>query len=204
MNTIIQFLLEISGITTAIIFISKFIIKWIGDAGLERYKHDLQKETLNYQNKLDKDLETYKIKYSRLYIEQVDIIKSLYSKLIKAERPLEELMRPVKLNPERTDKEVSKEVVQNANIFFDYFDENEVVFNEDTCILIRLIKDKYLAVWKTYFVRQFKGDSISGELLTKNINDMREAYETILQVEMQKLKKELRQDFRKKLGIIEE
>jgi hypothetical protein len=200
---ILQFLIEVSGITTALIFIARFVIKWIGDAGLERYKNELQKETLKFQSNLDKDLEKFKIKYYRLHIEQVEIIKKLYSKLIKAEKPLEYLMRPIKLNPDKSDNELSKDVVQNANEFFDYFDENEVIFNEETCKIIKLIKEKYIAVWNTYYAKQFVGETISGELLSKLVKDMRVAYDDILNGEIQKLKKELKEDFRIKLGIIE-
>jgi hypothetical protein len=200
---IIQYLIGVSGITTILIFISKFVIKWIGDAGIEKFKNELQKETLKYQSTLDKDLETYKIKYSRLHFEQVEIIKNLYSKLIKAEIPLEYLMRPIKLNPDKSNEEISKEVVNNANDFFNYFEENEVIFNEDTCKLIRLIKEKYIAVWSTYSTKQFMGDSATGDILVQIVTDMKVAYDNILEGEMQKLKKELRDDFRKKLGIIE-
>ena len=200
---IIQYLIGVSGITTILIFISKFVIKWIGDAGIEKFKNELQKETLKYQSTLDKDLETYKIKYSRLHFEQVEIIKNLYSKLIKAEIPLEYLMRPIKLNPDKSNEEISKEVVNNANDFFNYFEENEVIFNEDTCKLMRVIKEKYIAVWSTYSTKQFMGDSATGDILVQIVTDMKVAYDNIFEGEMQKLKKELRDDFRKKLGIIE-
>lgn len=96
---IIKFLIGASGITTALIFIAKFVIKWIGDAGLEKYKNDLNQESLKYQNNLEKELEEFKIKYNILHVEQVEIIKILYSKLIHAEKPLEYLMRPKKLIP---------------------------------------------------------------------------------------------------------
>ena len=64
---IIQYLIGVSGITTALIFIAKFFIKWLGDAGLEKYRNELQQETLKYQSNLDKDLEAYKIKYNGKY-----------------------------------------------------------------------------------------------------------------------------------------
>jgi len=127
---LLNYFLGISGITTALIFIAKFVIKWIGDAGIEKYKSELQQETLKYQNGLEKELEEFKIKYNTLHIEQVEIIKNLYAKLIQAEKPLEYLMRPVKLNPDKTKDELAKEVVEKANECFDYFDINEIMFNK--------------------------------------------------------------------------
>jgi len=200
---IFQYLIGASGITTALIFIAKFTIKWIGDAGLEKYKNELQKETLKYQSSLDKDLELYKIKYQKLHIEQVEILKLLYSKLIRAEKPLEYLMRPIKMANDKPEHEIANEVVTHANNFFDYFDENEVIFNEETCRIIKSIKEKYYEVWKTYSIKEFMGDSATGDLRIKLAYDMMEAYNKTLQVEMQSLKKELRNDFRIKLGIIE-
>ena len=204
MNNLLTFLIGTSGITTALIFIAKFVIKWIGDAGLEKYKNELIQESIKYKSFLDKDLEKFKIKYSRLHLEQVEIIKLLYSKLIRAEKPLEYLLRPIKINPDKSNEEIAKEVVQKANDFFDYFDENEVIFNEETCKLIKLIEENYLKVWKTHSVKQFMGENISKELLIKLVDDMTDAYENILQGEMQRLKAELKKDFRKKLGIIEQ
>jgi hypothetical protein len=204
MNNLLTFLIGVSGITTALIFIAKFAIKWIGDVGLEKYKNELIQESIKYKSVLDKDLEKFKIKYTRLHLEQVEIIKLLYSKLIKAERPLEYLLRPIKVNPDKSNEEIAKEVVQKANDFFDYFDENEVIFNEDTCKTIKLIKENYLKVWKTYSIKQFMGENVSGELLIKLVDDMKDAYERILEGEMQTLKAELKNDFRKKLGIIEQ
>lgn len=204
MNPILTFLIGMSGITTALIFIAKFTIKWIGDAGLEKYKNELIQESIKYKSELDKDLETFKIKYTRLHLEQVEIIKLLYSKLIKAEKLLENLVRPIKINPERTDEELSKEVVEKVNDFIDYYDENEVIFNEETCKTIDQIKSNYIKVWNTYARNQIYNKNASGELWIKLADEMRKMYETILEGEIQNLKKELKTDFRKKLGIIEQ
>jgi len=48
------------------------------------------------------------------------------------------------------------------------------------------------------------GDGITGDLLIKLVDEMKDAYDKILQGEMQKLKTELKEDFRNKLGIIKE
>lgn len=204
MNSILTFLIGASGITTALIFIAKFAIKWIGNAGLEKYKNELQQESLKYKSNLDKDLETFKIKYTRLHIEQVEIIKLLYAKLIKAEKPLEELIRPIKVNPEKSDEELSKEAYEKANDFIDYFHENEVIFNEETCKIINQIKENYIKVWNTYSRNLFMSKTSSGELWIKLADEMKNVYDKILVGEIQSLKKELKTDFRKKLGILEQ
>jgi hypothetical protein len=204
MNSILTFLIGASGITTALIFIAKFAIKWIGDAGLEKYKNELQQEGLKYKSNLDKDLETFKIKYTRLHLEQVEIIKQLYSKLIKAEKPLENLLRPIKINPDKTDEELAKNVVEKANDFIDYFSENEVIFNEETCKIINKIKENYIKAWNTYARSHMFNKKTTGDRWIELVDEMRDVYENILEGEIQNLKKELKTDFRKKLGIIEQ
>lgn len=201
---IYEFLIGVSGITAAAIFIAKFLIKWLGDASLEKYKNELFKESLTHQNNLDKSLEIYKTKFNILHLDQVEIIKKLYSMLIKAERPLEHLMRPLKMSGDKPEKEIADEVIQQANDFFNFFDENEIIFNVETCELINLIREKYIKVWNTYSSKIFMGENISGELQVQLYGEMKKAYDEILKVEFQNLKKELIQDFRKKLGVIEE
>ena len=52
------------------------------------------------------------------------------------------------------------------------------------------------------FKKAIHGNDIDREMRKVIFNDMRKAYENILGVEMQKLKTELKKDFRIKLGII--
>lgn len=201
---LLQFLIGSTAITTAIIFIAKFILKWLGDAGLEKYKNDLHQQTIKFQSTLEKDIESFKIKYARLHLEQVEIIKNLYSKLIKAENPLEFLMRPVKWSNGKSEEENAQEALNNSNGLFQYFEENEILLNEETCRLIDTIRKKIIEVWVTYSNKKFAMDnSIRGPELVELVKKMREAYENILQGEIQQLKYELKKDFRLKLGIIE-
>ncbi len=201
---LLQFIIGSSAITTAIIFIAKFVIKWMGDAGLERYKSELQQETFKFQSALEKDLESYRIRFSRLHLEQVEVVKNLYSKLIKAENPLEYLTRSVKWSNGKTEEENAKEVIENSNEFFRYFEENEIILNEETCHLIITIRTKILEVWNTYSNKKFAMDnSIRGKELVELVKSMRDAYDKILLGEIQELKKELKRDFRQKLGVME-
>lgn len=201
--SLVEYLLGILGISGTIVILGRYVINWVGNAGLEKYKSELNKEVLKHKNSLDKELEEFKIKHTRLHFEQVEIIKTLYSKLIKAEKPLEYLLRPIKINPDKTEEEIRNEVVINANDFFDFFAENEIIFSELTCQKIEKIKEKYMEVWSTYSRKEFMGEGISGDMLVKLVDEMQEAYENILQGEMQVLKDELKNDFRLKLGVLE-
>ncbi len=180
------------------------IIDLIGNMGIEKYRNELEKETMKYQYSLDHNLEKFKIQYSRLHLEQAETIKELYKKLIIAVGSLEYLLRPIKINPSKTEEEAAQEVIELGNDFFEFSSHNEIIFNEKTSELIENIKSKYLKVWNTYSKKTFMGENISSEMSIKIIDDMKIAYETILEKEMLELKKELKKEFRIQLGIIEE
>jgi len=203
MNDILKFLIGATSVSTILIFLGKYLLYFLRDIGLEKYKNELSKESMKFQNDLEKRIEKFKISYSNLYVEQVVIMKETYKKLIKAEKPLEYLLRPVKISPVKPEAEVAKEVVDKANELFDYFDENELIFNEKTTEIFNLIRENYVKVWNTFSTKQFMGTNISGDLLIKLTEDMVKAYNDTLQGEMQKLKKELKKEFQLQLGIIE-
>ena len=86
--------------------------------------------------------------------------------------------------------------------FFEFFVTNEIIFSENTCEIIGKIRTKYLEVWSAYSQKAFVGNDISPELNRKLIDDMKNAYQNVLEKEMQDLKTELKKDFRIQLGII--
>ncbi len=204
MNDIVKFLIGTTGVSAILIFLGKYTLNFLRDIGIEKYKNELSKETYKFQSDLNKKMEKFKISYSNVFVEQIVIIKETYKRLIKAEKPLEYLLRPVKFGPIKPEEEVAKEVIERANELFDYFDENELIFSEKSSETFNLIRKKYIEVWNVYSTKQFMGTNISGELLVKIVNELQEAYQKTLQGEMQILKKSLRQELQKQLGILEE
>ena len=211
---IIDFLIGATGISTIIIFLSKWLINYMGKMGIESYKSELQKEELKTKHKFEIETERHRaelsklnlefqIKLSELHVNQFEVMRLLYSKLIKAEKPLEYLTRPMKLNPEKSQEEIADEVVEKGNDFIDFFDENEIILNADTAELIHNIKQIYLKVWSTYSRKQIMGDTISSEMRVRLAQEINKAYEDHLQKEMQDLKEKLKEDFRTQTGIIE-
>ncbi len=209
---IIEFLIGASGISAIIIFLTKYIIDYLGKIGIDTYKSELQKEELSLKHKLEIETEKYRselnklslefqIKMSKLHIDQFEMSRNLYAKLIIAERPLEQLMRPVKFNPSKTEEEWADEVIKSANDFFNYFDENEILLKEEITILIKQIKQCYYEVWSSFSKKQLFGKDLPHELKMDLYDKMNETYNSILQGKMQLLKNELRGEFRKQIGI---
>lgn len=203
MDEILKYLIGATGISTILIFLGKLTLNFLRDIGLEKYKNELDKQAIKFKSELDTKLEKFRISYSNVFVEQVKIIKETYKKLIQAEKPLEYLLKPIKIGPIQSDEDVATEVVEKANELFNYYNENEIVFSEKSNETFSQIRKKYFEVWNTYSRKQFLGENISGELLIKLANDMQEAYEKKLQVEIQELKKSLKKEFQKQLGIIE-
>lgn len=203
MDEILKFLIGTTAVSTLLIFLGKYILYIIKDLSLQKYKSELTKETIKFQRELDRKIEKFKISYSHLFVEQVVIIKETYKKLIRAEKPLEYLMRPVKFNRVKSDEEIANEVVERANELFDYFDENQIMFSEKTSETFDQIRGKYVEVWNTFSIKQMLGDKIHSESLVKMIDEMHKAYDVTLKGEMQKLKRQLRTEFQEQLGILE-
>jgi len=204
MNEIYKFIIEAAGVSTVLIFLGKFTLNFLRDVGLEKYKNELAKESIRFKSDLDINIEKFKISYSNVFVEKVEVIKETYKKLIRAENPLEYLMRPIKVGPTKSNEEIAAEVVIKANELFDYFDENELLFNDKSIETFKLIRKKYLKVWNTYSKKKFLGENISGKLLVMLRAEMSEVYEKILQGEIQDLKKLLKSEFQKQLGMLEE
>jgi hypothetical protein len=204
MNEILKILIGTTSISTVIIFLGKYILNFLRDIGAEKYKNELSQQTIKFKSGLDKEFEKFKISYSNVFVEQIVIIKKTYKKLIQAERPLEYLLRPIKFGVIRPDEEVAKEVVEKANKLFEFFDENELIFNKKSSETFTEIRKKYLEVWSTYSKKQFLGERIPADVFKELNTEMQVAYEQKLKVEMQKLKSLLRDEFRVQLGLLDE
>jgi len=201
MDNILTFLISASGISTILIFGVKFAMNQFGKMGIEKYKSELQKEMLEFQNGLEKNFESFKVNYTQLHLDQVEAIKELYKRLIVAEISLEELLRPIKVNYPKKDTEIASEVVKNVNDFFNYFFQNEILFNENSCELIIKIHNQMREAWQPHFLKEFMGDDADRTIKAEIAEKMIKAYDDYIQTQIPALKQELKKDFRKYLGV---
>ena len=179
---------------------------------LENHKQKLESETNNYKLVLNKDLEIFKgelnklafehqTKYLQLHTVRAETIKTLFGLLYDLEIKMESLMRPFQEIGEKPIEEKFKEAADAANNFVRFYKSNEILFTSKTCELFEKINGSFLKAWKDFRLSRQFGQATSPELSQKLIEqEMNAYYETLLK-EIPALKNELKDDFRKLLGV---
>jgi len=182
---------------------------------LENHKIKLQLETNAHKLTLDKELEAFKgelnilsfehqTKYQQLHTDRAETIKKLFGLLYELETKMESLMRPFQAAGEKPINNKFKEAGDAANEFVRFYKSNEILFNSKTCEFFEKINNCFLKAWNGFSTSRQFGQSASPELFQKLIEkEMNAYYETLLK-EIPALKSELKDDFRKLLGVEKE
>jgi hypothetical protein len=146
-------------------------------------------------NKVNKDFEFFKIRFSKLHNDRAESIKKLYSKLVKMEESMRSWMDPRQF-PEEENKEKKQKIAQkNVNRFIRYYNINRIIFRKDICKIIDEINKKMDDTWLDFASIQAyeKGDNERRKLWKKSWNTIGK--------EIPKLKHELEDEFREILGV---
>lgn len=178
---------------------------------LEAFKQTLTAQTQAQKLELDKNLETYKntlqqisqenqIKFSKLHQERAAIIKEFYSKLAITEKSMNSYMAPFQPAGDPPMKEKSEVAAKDANDFLEYYRQNEIVFNNDTCAIIEKLNASFVKAWNEFNKYQRKMNS-GGFVSEEEINKSLAPYYNVLKKEIPELKGKLKEDFRKTLGV---
>ncbi len=110
-------------------------------------------------------------------------------------------MRPFQEVGESPIDEKMTEAANSANDFVKYYKSNEILFNETTCKIFDKINESFLKAWKDFRRSRQFGTTASPELSQDLIEKELDAYYKTLLEDIPKLKNELKQDFRKILGV---
>jgi hypothetical protein len=172
----------------------KEIISIIGFSGLisfiiqKRYEYQLNKQIL---------------RYTKLYTDKLDVIRILYQKFILAERALILLMS--QREPDKNEeKKVFQEKTNSVIIkFFEYFEENEIIFEQDIVELIHSIKGKFDSCILKQTQANHLESSRPSEAWEKAVCEKQEAFELIVNEDIPILKGHLKRVFQKRYHIIE-
>jgi hypothetical protein len=154
-----------------------------------------------FEHKLAKISLEHQIRFSRIYNDQADQWRATYKDLVVAERDLELLLRPVTFNPSKSRKEVEDNAVKSIKNLFDNFDENKILFESQTIETIEILRKKFINCWGKHFQIEFLRDYKESDEFSKAVSEAHEIYETVIQIEIPKLKEYLRKDLRKLLRI---
>ncbi|GHT02753.1 hypothetical protein FACS189440_02190 [Bacteroidia bacterium] len=154
-----------------------------------------------FENQIDLRKDILIHRFSAIYTEKLSLMKEIYRKVVVAEKSLEHVMRPIKLNDNRSTEELEKEAVDNINALFNYFDENEIIFNDKTVTLIRQLQTNFHKAWKSYNGISFF--TRNSDAWNKAINESIDVYNTTVAKDIPALKQELKEDFQNQLRILE-
>ena len=180
-TTIITSTLISGSITTVIIYISKKLF---------------ESRLSIFENKL-------LFRHNKLYTEKLTVLKELFKRIVIAEKSLEYMMRPIRFSDGRTDEELEQDVVMKVNSFYDYFDENEIILDENIISIVNSLRSKFSECWKTHQVASIMKYDRGSEEWKKSIDDKKEIYEKVICGDIPSLKQELINSFQKQLKISE-
>ncbi|MGN4807878.1 hypothetical protein ACTFSP_09745 [Bacillus cereus group sp. MYBK108-2] len=202
-----------AGISTVIVYLSKQVFLHKMKNLEENHKNELNKELKrleaefkaltdrqieDHKSELKKINDKYHITFSKLHEGRADTIKELYAMLVELEKSVESLTVLFELKIRTDIIPNTSEMGEKYHKFRSYYMENKIYFAEPTCELIDTIIIKYVEVIANYDVYgHAKPDSETKKLfIQENLNSVKK--------EIPLLKKNLENEFRKLLGVIDE
>lgn len=135
-------------------------------------------------------------RFTTLYTEKMTVIKETYKRIIKTEKSLSNLMTP---DNKEVKQSLLKIAVESLDSLFDYTDENELFLDETIISLTNELKGKFEEVLKAYNNAEFMENMRGTESWANAIENKMRTTATVLDREIPMIKKNLKQEFQKKL-----
>ena len=177
---------------------------------IESFKATISSQAQIHKLQLDKNMESYKsslqlmaheqqTKFLKLHTDRAEVVKELFKRIVAVEKSMNSLMAPFQATGEPSLSEKSTIAAADANNFLDYYQSNELLFNEQTCSIITKLNDSIKSAWKSYHMYHHTyGDP---DLEQKRIDATLKAYYDVLNKEVIAIKDELKKDLREILGV---
>jgi hypothetical protein len=220
-NQIIEYFLSTTVITAGLIYLAKLIIDKFAEARFEKYKTSLQKETESFRHNLNFEVEKFRhelntsatehqIRYSKLYEERGQVIKSIYNLLLDLENSLASLTSMFQGHEWTTDIERDKKVKENIQSLQSYLEQNRIFFTETLCVKIEtIISDSYQITVDMHMAKRTevmnenynkRGHTLGEKALLKPLEIWREL-DNKVQKEIKTARLDLAQEFRALIGV---
>jgi len=220
-NQIIKYFLSTSVITAGLIYLVKLIIDKFAEARFEKYKASLQNETENFRHNLNFEAEKFRhelnttatehqIRYSKLYEERGQVIKSIYNLLLELENSLAKLTTMFQGPEWTTDTERDKVVTENIQKLRSYLEQNRIFFSEALCSKIEaILSDAHKITVDMYTAKRTeimndnynkRGHILGEQALLKPLEIWRELDDKV-QRDIKAARLDLAQEFRTLIGV---
>lgn len=190
---ILKLIIWATSITGLLAFLSRQYIIYSFNSSLEKYKAELNKESLQYQSELNRQSEAYKAelekssyehqtRYTKLHEERAEVVKILFQKLVD----LEDCTRNDIANGNFIKSDTVEKVKQSFNNYRNYFLLNEIFLEEHIIKLVNALDRVFMDAW---FNINESRDPIYDQ---KEKFKLRQAARDKILVEIPKLKGELK------------
>lgn len=151
-----------------------------------------------FEHRLNKKL----YRFTKLFSDKVDAIRILYRFLVRSEKALYTFLSQKEPSDLKEKAEFKMNTVEILNEFIQYFEENELLFEEDIVTLLNQIIEK---IKKAKIVQSnaeiFESDRGS-EAWTNAVLEKQDLLEKTVEIEIPRLKEKLKIDFQKKYHLL--
>lgn len=184
-NEILNTLISTSAVTATVIFVGKRVVEFWFSKDLEKFKADLEKESIKLR-----------IRYESLHTERAKVIKDLYSRIVDTEDKLASLMRPFQMVGEKPQSEKAKEAVRALQELIIYFEQNKIFLDEKSEEKVKKIVDICQETWLDFDFSQILKQYQDKDF----VNKWNQAWEKFKK-EVPGAKQEIIKEFREIIGI---
>lgn len=152
-----------------------------------------------FEHRLDKKLQ----RFSHLYTDRLEVIKNLYQLLVRAEQGLGKLLIQGEPDNQKEKKEFISQTLDRMHKFLDYFDENEIFFDESTIKTIAEIRMLFVDAESKHSFATMMEFSRGSKGFDKAVTAKDELRQKVILKEMPALKQRLKEEFQKKYKLLE-
>lgn len=140
-------------------------------------------------------------RFTTLYSEKIEVIKETFKRIVQAEKALRILTTPT--DSDERKKENYKNAILSLDSLFGFYEENELLLDDNSLKLMKELKSKFEDVLNAHNIAEFMEIMRGTEKWANAIEKKIKVYETVLDNEIPAIKEQLKQDFQKKYKLIE-
>ncbi len=172
---------------------------------LEGFKGQIEQQNKDFQHQLDRTLNEFNIRFSKLHEERAEVIKELYKRIVELHSAMVIFTRRVHVVIDNGDKEEEERLIsvnKALNEFHNFFIPNRIFFNKVLAgKLENLSKEYWNKGWDFASMHgQFKAGGLTKEIVKSYLEKSRKITETI-ETDFVKLIEDLENEFRQMLGV---
>jgi len=151
-----------------------------------------------FEHKLNKRLTSF----TKIFSEQVDTIKEFYRLIVIAEKALYQLMSEIEPTDNQMKKEFLANTLQPINNMVQYFEENELLFESNTVVIVKQIFEKIKKAKELQINAAFLESDRGSKAWENAVENKQNFFDNDLKNCFPVLREKLKKDFQSKYKLI--